>query len=215
MTRTGRTLFAALTTILAAALLTLSGPDVARAQETFSPLQLNPYVGAFVFDDSELNDVGLEVNIGPILGARLVAPFGRVWWLEGAYGFAFLSVEESEFRDEPGDVEADLGAHLFYGAAVYRIGGEDVATELLLSAGLGAILLDPETGDSATELMIPLGVGFTHPVNEWITFRGDVRDHVVFCTASDDAEQGEFTACLDDEGLNNFEISAGLLFRLR
>lgn len=213
MTRTGRTLLAP--TLLAAALLTMASSDAARAQETSWPLHLNPYVGAFVFDDSELNDAGLEVNIGPIIGARLVAPFGRAWSLEGAYGFAFLSVEESEFRDGLGDVEADLGAHLFYGAAIYRIGGQDVATELLLTAGAGAIFLDPETGDSATELMVPLGVGFTHPVNEWITFRGDVRDHIVFCTASDDAEEGEFTACLDDEGLNNFEISAGLLFRLR
>lgn len=223
MTRTGRTpLAATLARMLTLhAILTLvailSAPHAARGQETSRwQVHLNPYLGAFVFDDSEANDVGLEVNIGPILGARIVAPFRPAWWLEGAYGFAFLSVEPSEFREEdPDAVETDLGAHLLYGAIIYRIGSPDVATALLLSAGAGAIFLDPESGDGEAEFMIPLGVGFTHPVNDWITFRGDVKDHIVFCTASDGADANAFPACLDDEGLNNFEISGGLMFRLR
>jgi hypothetical protein len=60
--------------------------------------------------------------------------------------------------------------------------------------------------------MIPLAVGFTHPVNDWITFRGDVRDHIQFCSEAE--SEGDFAPCIGDEMLNHFEVSGGLEFWL-
>lgn len=173
---------------------------------------VNPYVGAFVFDDSELNDIGREVNIGPLLGVRGTVPLTPVWWVEAAYGLAWMTVEPSEFQDDTEDIERDLAQHLLYAAAGYRIGSDELPTRLLLSAGAGISVLSPEGGDTAAHFMIPLGVGFTHPVNDWITFRGDAVDHIVFCTAQ---SGDDFSACLDDEALNHIQLSGGLQFRVR
>ena len=192
----------------------LAGPTSLGAQATREwEVHVNPYVGVLVFDDSELNEVGREANIGPLLGGRVTVPLSRAWWVEGAYGYAALTVEPSDSRDPQAAADHDLGVHLFYGAAGYLIGSREVPTRLLLSAGLGGITLQPEGDDSTTHFLATVGVGFTHPVNDWITFRGDARDLVEFCR-EDDAS-GAFRACLNDEALNHIEVSGGLQFKVR
>ncbi|HYO46336.1 MAG TPA: hypothetical protein VEY33_06560 [Gemmatimonadota bacterium] len=210
--RPGRWIFVAL---LAVAGLASAATPAALAQGlTGTRVGVNPYVGAFIFDDGELQAIGREANLGPTLGARLNVGVGRSWQFDVGYGYAQVETELSEFVDFPDpEDQIELDVHSIYGAVDYFIGGsQEIPTRLLLSAGLGFMVINPETGDGDASFMIPLAVGFTHPVNDWITFRGEVRDHLQFCSAADAV--GEFAPCLGDELLNHFEVSGGLEFWL-
>ena len=195
--------------IAVVALALLAAP--ADAQVRF---ELNPYAGVLVFDDSELEERGLEVNPAAMIGARAGVLLSDRWQVEGGWGWARSSIEASEFVDFPDpDSEVDVDIHLLYGALDLFVLDPDVRTKLLLTAGAGLVAVDPATeGDAGVDFTVELGVGFTHPVNEWITFRGDLRDHLTFCSADLDAD--EFQSCSGDEVLNHVEISAGLEFWL-
>ncbi|MBW3660384.1 MAG: outer membrane beta-barrel protein [Gemmatimonadetes bacterium] len=176
-------------------------------------VEANPYVGAFVLDDSELEEAGLEADIGPILGGRVGVTLGDDWLIEGSYGYASVSLEESEFTGGPvEEFENDLGVHLVHGSIGYLIGTDVAPTKLVLTAGTGVMWVDPEVGESDADFLVGLGAGFTHPVNEWIAFKGDFRDHITFCSAPERVD--DFSVCSEDEALNNFEISGGLQFFL-
>jgi hypothetical protein len=210
--RQGRWIFVALLAV--AGLTSVTTPAALAQGFAGTRVGVNPHVGVFLFDDGELQEIGREANVGPSLGARLNVEVGRNWQFDVGYGYAQVETELSEFADFPdpeGQIELDV--HSIYGAADYFIGGsQEIPTRLLLSAGLGFMVVNPEVGDGDASFMIPLAVGFTHPVNDWITFRGEVRDHLQFCSAADDA--GEFTPCIGDEMLNHFEVSGGLEFWL-
>lgn len=176
-------------------------------------LEVNPYAGVLVFDDSELEERGLEVNPAAMVGARVVVGLTDRWRAEGGWGIAHSSIEPSEFTQFPDpDLDVDVNVHVFYGAANLLVLDPDVRTKLLLTAGAGGVAVDPANGDVGTNFAINLGVGFTHPVNDWITFRGDVRDHLAFCSGEPGSEK--FQSCSGDEVLNHVEVSAGLEFRL-
>lgn len=207
--RSGRWIFVA----LLAAGLAPAGTSSAHAQGvTGTRVGVNPYVGAFIFDDGELQPIGREANTVPMLGARLNVGVSRRWQFDVAYGYAQVETELSEFVDFPDpEDQIELDVHSFYGAADFFIGGnQEIPTRLMLSAGLGFMVVNPEEGDGDLDFMIPVAVGFTHPMNDWITFRGEVRDHIQFCSTADTA--GEFAPCLGDELLDHFEVSGGLEF---
>lgn len=187
-------------------------PTVLAQGLTGTRVGVNPYAGAFIFDDGELQSIGREANVAPMLGARLNVGVNRRWQFDFAYGYAQVETELSEFVDFPDpEDQIELDVHSLYAAADYFIGGnQDIPTRLMLSAGLGFLIVNPEVGDGDADFMIPLAVGFTHPMNDWITFRGEVRDHVQFCSTADTAD--EFAPCLGDELLNHFEVSGGLEF---
>ena len=210
--RPGRWIFVAL---LAAGGLAPTATPAALAQGlTSKRVGVNPYVGVLLFDDGELQEIGREANVAPTLGARLNVGVGRSWQFDVGYGYAQVETELSEFTDFPDpEDQIELDVHSIYGAADYFIGGsQEIPTRLLLSAGLGFMIINPEEGDGDASFMIPLAVGFTHPVNDWITFRGDVRDHLQFCSAAD--SEDDFAPCIGDEMLNHFEVSGGLEFWL-
>lgn len=193
-------------------LLSFAAPAAAqRPSEGWVRVAVNPYVGLLFLDDDELRDgAGVEIDPGPLLGGRVGVAIGEDWRVEGAYGWASGSLEESEFVDFPVfEPDMDLSIHLFYGAVDYLIASGEAPTRLLLSAGLGGMMIDPEVGESDMDFMATLGAGFTHPVNDWITFRGEARDHIVFCS---EKPEGEFALCFEDEPLHNFEVSGGLEF---
>ena len=208
--RPGRWIFVAL---LAAAGFVPAVTPVALAQGvTGTRVGVNPYFGAFVFDDGELQAIGREANLVPMLGTRLNIGVNRRWQFDIGYGYAQVETELSEFVDFPDpEDQIELDVHSLYGAADFFIGGsQEIPTRLLLSAGLGFMIVNPETGDGDLDFMIPLAVGFAHPFNDRITFRGEVRDHIQFCSGADTA--GEFAPCLGDELLDHFEVSGGLEF---
>ena len=207
--RSARWIFVA----LLAAGLSPAGTRSALAQAlTETRVGVNPYVGLFIFDDGELQPIGREANVAMTLGARLNVGLSRRWQVDAAYGYAQVETELSEFVDFPDpEDQIELDVHSFYGAADFFLGGnQEIPTRLMLSAGLGFLIVNPEERDGDVDFMIPLAIGFTHPVNDWVTFRGEVRDHVQFCSTADSAE--EFAPCLGDELLNHFEVSGGLEF---
>ena len=210
--RPGRWIFVAL--LAAGGLAPAATPAVLAQGVTGTRVGVNPYVGVFLFDDGELQEIGREANVGPTLGARLNVQVSRSWQFDVGYGYAQVETELSEFTDFPDpEDQIELDVHSIYGAADYFIGGsQEIRTRLLLSAGLGFMIINPEEGDGDASFMIPLAVGFTHPVNDWITFRGEVRDHLQFCSEADDED--DFAPCIGDEMLNHFELSGGLEFWL-
>lgn len=174
---------------------------------------VSPTVGFFLFDDDAITEaVGVEVEPAVIFGARLGYAFARSWQVEGGYGYAPLSTEPAQFQEGDPELElADLDAHVLYAAINYLLTYAENPTAFLLSAGGGIMILNPEVGDSSTDPMIDFGVGFTHPLSDRISIRGEARDHMVFCGAPD--FNFESSACpLDDETLHNFEVSASLQF---
>lgn len=199
---------------LTAAALLLAIPAPAQvATESYVEVRVNPYGGVFAFDNGGIEAAGAEVDIAGIAGGRVVIGFGERWQVEGGYGFSPLTIEASEFADFPEpELDRDVNAHLFYGAVGLMIGSEVAPTKLLLTAGVGGLALDPEEGESDTDFLVTLGAGFTHPINDWIRFRGDFRDHITFCEAP--ARLTDPTSCVEDETLNNIEVSGGLEFRV-
>lgn len=196
-------------------LLALLSGSTARAQEiALWRFNVSPYAGVFVFDDDELDELGVEVDIGPILGGRVGYSLAPSWQIEAAYGIAPLSTEISEFVvDETPEAElGDLTVHLFYGAINYLLAYEANPTKLLLTAGVGGLIQDPEGGDSDGDFLLELGIGFTHPARDWITIRGEARDHIAFCSAEG---VGETSACpVDDDVLHHIEVSGAVQFWL-
>ena len=192
--------------------------STAQAQDTaLRRFNVGPYAGVFFFDDDELVDaLGVEVDVGALLGARFGYALDRSWQIEGVYGITSLSTEVTEFQGDQGEEElGEITAHLIYGAIEYLLRYEDNPTALLLSAGAGTIILDPEGegADAEAEFLLDLGIGFTHPVSDWITFRGDVRDHIHFCGGAEGV--GDTSACpADDDVLHHIEVSAGAQFWL-
>lgn len=160
---------------------------------------VQPYFGALVFDDSGVDGV-LEIDPGALVGARLLLGVGDSWRLEGGYGFSPLSVDVFDQSEQD-----DIDVHLVYGGLTY-VGGSD-ATRVLLSGGFGFMALSSEDLDTSADPMASVAIGFTHPIGERVTFRGEVRDHIVFCSA--DLE--EVSACFfDDQALNHIEVSGGV-----
>jgi hypothetical protein len=207
--RSSRWIFVAL---LAAGFSPPGTPSALAQALTETRVGVNPYVGFFIFDDGELQAIGREANVAMTLGARLNVGLSRRWQVDASYGYAQVETERSEFVDFPDpEDQIELDVHSVYGAADFFLGGnQEIPTRLMLSAGLGFMIVNPEEGDGDVDFMIPLAIGFTHPVNDWVTFRGEVRDHVQFCSTADSAE--EFAPCLGDELLNHFEGSGGLEF---
>lgn len=199
---------------MAFATVLLATPALAQSNAArWLGVEVNPYAGVFVFDDSELEKSGVEADLGATVGGRLGAAIGDDWLIEGSYGYASVTLEASEFVDFPDpDFETDLAVHLLDATVSYLISTDVAPTRLALTAGAGAMWVDPEVGESDADFMITVGAGFTHPINEWISFKGDFRDHVTFCSGPE--RDGEFSACVEEEALNHFEISGGLQFYL-
>ncbi len=182
----------------------------ARAQNPGS-IVINPYAGAIVFDDGAVNDLGLEVDVGAIFGGRLIVSLPGNFRLFGAYGYAPLSMEASEFVGEPLAItDLDANSHVYYGGFEYNLYSRVSPTTLLLSAGIGGMTVDLEGVDDQTDFLASLGVGFTHRASDRITFRAEVRDHIMFCSSDAGGVVEEIAACFNDEILNHFEISGGL-----
>jgi len=179
-----------------------------RAQ-SYDQLAINPYGGALIFDDGATEDLGLEVDVGPIVGGRLIVALGSDWRLVGGYGYMPLNMEASQFQVALPDIDLDLNAHVVYGGVEYLLHTRQAPTALLLSAGVGAMVVDLEGIDETTDFMFTVAVGFTHPINDRIAFRGEFRDHIVLCNA--DGEGVVVAAiCFSDETLNHIEISGGI-----
>jgi hypothetical protein len=180
-----------------------------RAQN-FGNIAINPYGGALIFDDGAVSDLGLEVDVGAIFGGRLIFSLPGNFRLFGAYGYAPLSMEASQFVVEQPTTELDANGHLFYGGFEYNLLSRVSPTTLLLSAGAGGMVFDVEGVDDETDFIVSVAAGLNHEASDRITFRAEVRDHIVFCTSSAGGVVEQVAACFSDETLNHIEISGGI-----
>lgn len=182
----------------------------ARAQNVGN-VAINPYAGVIIFDDGAVNDLGLEVDVGAIFGGRLILSLPGNFRLFGAYGYAPLSMEASQFVGEPLTItDLDANSHVYYGGLEYNLFSRLSPTTLLLSAGVGGMTVDVEGVDDQTDFLASLGAGFTHRASDRITFRAEVRDHIMFCTSDAGGVVEQVAACFNDETLNHIEISGGI-----
>ena len=205
---------------LAVALITLCLASTGQAfgQGTWS---LNPYAGVYIADEGGLQDAGDEegitVSIDPavLVGGRLGFVSAANWGFEVGYGYSPLSLTV----EEDSDFSIDATAQLFYGALNYSFPSSSAA-KFFLSAGAGGIHLSGDDADfdegsetSSTELLANVGGGVMWWLNDRLSLRADVKDHIQFCKAADTDDS--FSACpLDDKALNNIEISGGVAFQL-
>lgn len=183
----------------------LSAPEPAHSQRV--GIALNPYLGYYAFDESSFEDALDQVDLdsGAIYGLRLALGGHEGLSLDLSYGRASVD-GEFEFDEILQAEEADID--LFYGALNYHL---PLPIDVFLSGGLGGIRYAPEERDSDTNLLVNYGAGFTFPIG-LARLRADIKDHVDLCDAPDDIGGFDFGACLEDEGLHNIEISAGLEF---
>lgn len=178
--------------------------------QNFGNIAINPYGGALIFDDGAVNDLGLEVDVGAIFGGRLIFSLPGNWRLFGAYGYAPLTMEASQFLVEQPVTELDVDSHLFYGGFEYNLLSRVAPTTLLLSVGAGGMVFDLEGVDDETDFMLSVAAGLNHGASDRITFRAEVRDHIVFCTSDAEGVVEQVAACFSDETLNHIEISGGI-----
>lgn len=179
--------------------------------QSFGNIAINPYGGVLIFDDGAVNDLGLEVDVGAIAGGRVIFSLPGNFRLFGAYGYAPLTMNASQFVGAPLTVtDLDANSHIYYGGFEYNLFSRVSPTTLLLSAGLGGMTVDLQGVDDETDFLVSLGVGFTHEASDRITFRGEVRDHIAFCTSSAGGVVQQVAACFTDETLNHFEVSGGI-----
>lgn len=185
----------------------LAMPDSVAAQRI--GIALNPYLGYYAFDESSFEDALDQVDLdsGAIYGLRLALGGHEGLSLDLSYGRASVD-GEFEFDEVLEREEADID--LFYGALNYHL---PLPVDIFLSGGLGGIRYAPEERDSDTNLLVNYGAGFTFPIG-LLRLRADIKDHVDLCDAPDDIGDFDFGACLEDEALQNIEVSAGLEFGL-
>lgn len=185
----------------------LALPDPVAAQRI--GIALNPYLGYYAFDESSFEDALDQVDLdsGAIYGLRLALGGHEGLSLDLSYGRASVD-GEFEFDEVLEREEADID--LFYGALNYHL---PLPVDIFLSGGLGGIRYAPEERDSDTNLLVNYGAGFTFPIG-LVRLRADIKDHVDLCDAPDDIGDFDFGACLEDEALQNIEVSAGLEFGL-
>ena len=191
--------------VLAAALIT-SAPAPAAAQRI--GIAVNPYVGAYHFDESSFEDAfdGVDVDADPIYGLRLA--LGGHSGLSLDLGYGRTGVEGEVVTDDI-VLDEDATIDLFYGALDYHL--PLPVLDLFISGGAGAIRYEPDDRDGQTNVLVNYGLGATFPLGG-LRLRADVKDHVDLCDGPDEDELDEFDfgACLEDEALHNIELSVGL-----
>ena len=204
--------------ILAAmACLVLIGARGAAAQG----FTFNPYAGVLIADDGGLEDAvageDLTLSIDPALiaGLRLGMASRSNVGFEAGYGYSPLNIEISEGGVS---LDVDATAHLYYAALVYTLTRTD-AVSFFLSGGAGGITISGDEDffdgaeNSSTDLMVNVGGGLLWQASDRFAVRLDAKDHIGFCSASDDED--DFTMCpLDDKALNHIELSGGITLQL-
>lgn len=173
---------------------------------------INPYVGYYHFDESSFEDAfdDVDLNADPIYGVRLELGGHTGFSVDLAYGRTGVDGEVVVDDAPLTELDEDSTIDLFYGALNYHL--PIPVLDLFLSGGLGAIRYDPgDRGDGTTDLLVNYGAGVSVPVGAF-RIRADVKDHVDLCHApsADEIDDFDFGACLEDETLQNIELSAGV-----
>lgn len=191
----------------AAAIAALLAPTPAAAQEL--GVAINPYVGYYHFDQSSFEDAfdDVDLNADPIYGVRLGLGGHTGFSVDLAYGRTGV---DGDFQDGNLVIDEDSTIELYYGALDYHL--PIPVLDLFVSGGLGAIRYEADDRDAVTDLLVNYGAGVTVPIGAIVRVRADIKDHVDLCDApsAEEIEDFDFGACLEDDALQNIELSAGV-----
>ncbi len=169
---------------------------------------VQPVVGIFIPDDDEMEAIGIEFDTALLLGVQGGYVLTPSWEMTLTYAFSPLYGRFEEGFTEPGQHD---NAHMYYGAVQYTPLRHE-ALALLLSAGVGGLIISPEgTATSSHDPLMNLGGGLRWHESARLAVQGLIQDNVHFCRRQGQ-NQGRLTLCPpEDRILHHFQISAGIL----
>ncbi len=130
------------------------------------------FVGGELFDlDHELNAAGIDIDFDVFFGGRFEYRFSPHFGVEGSASF---SPAAAEVLGGPGSSTRDIDVWDIHGNLVYHILPES-RIDVYATGGLGARILDIDTGNTENYFAINFGGGALVPLNERWAVRGDVR----------------------------------------
>lgn len=142
------------TVLLSTVFLLLCVPLAALAEIREGSIELNPYGGFQMFNDSTAHDKG------SVYGLRLGYNFTKNLGVEAAYDYA---------RSQARMYHADLIYHFM----------PEKSFNPFLVGGIGGARMDPENGDKYDEYLVNVGAGFKYFFTKNIALRADVRDMMI------------------------------------
>ncbi|WP_300675047.1 OmpA family protein [Desulfoluna sp.] len=146
--------------VLIAVVAFWSGPS--GAEEATYRFELSPMVGGHIFEGNQSLDDGYT------LGLTAGFPVNDRWTLEG--GFTWISAETEM-------ANIDVDGQRFSLDALFHFMPDNAMRPFVLIGG-GALRLDPEVGDSETDVMAEYGAGIKYAVMPNLDLRAELR-HVM------------------------------------
>ncbi len=191
----------------------LLAPAQVQAQgESFQEkdILITGFFGGQIFDlGDELKDAGADLASDVFFGGRVEYRFSPHFGLEGSASF---SPTAADVLGGPGSSTRDIDVWDIHGNLVYHILPES-RIDVYATGGLGARILDIETGDSESYLAGNFGGGVLVPLNEHWAVRGDARWFVYSIDDLDPSSAGALGVAPDfDETVYDLKISAGVTF---
>lgn len=175
------TVFRSFLMALCVGLICLTGWPGLAATHSGKKFSVSPMLGGYVFEGDQNLDDDLTYSLG--LGYNLTDS----WSTEFVLNYFNTDFE----RDRSGE---NVDGLLYRLDTLYHFMPESSLVPYL-AGGIGGITLDPDCGDSDTDLLLNYGVGLKYFFTDSLALRGDLR-HVL---AFGDPE-------------NNFIYSAGLVY---
>lgn len=194
-------------------LIFLLAPAQVQAQgESFQEkdILITGFFGGQIFDlGDELKDAGADLASDVFFGGRVEYRFSPHFGVEGSASF---SPTTAEVLGGPGSSTRDIDVWDIHGNLVYHILPE-ARIDVYATGGLGARILDIDTGDSESYLAGNFGGGALVPLNEHWAVRGDAR---WFVYSIDDLDPSSAVALGVapgfDKTLYDLQISVGVTF---
>ena len=161
------------------------------------------FVGGELFDlGHELKDAGIDIDFDVFFGGRFEYRFSPHFGVEGSASFSPAAAE----------VLGDIDVWDIHGNLVYHILPES-RIDVYATGGLGARILDIDTGDTENYFAVNFGGGALVPLNEHWAVRGDARWFVYSVNDLDPSSAGALGVAPDfDETFYDLQISGGLTF---
>jgi len=168
------------------------------------------FVGGQIFDlGDELKDAGADIDSDVFFGGRVEYRFSPHFGVEGSTSF---SPAAADVLGGPGSSTRDIDVWDIHGNLVYHILPES-RIDVYATGGLGARILDIETGDTESYFAGNFGGGVLVPLNEHWAVGGEARWFVYSVDDLDPSSAGALGVAPDfNETLYDLQISGGLTF---
>ncbi len=168
------------------------------------------FVGWQIFDlGDELKDAGVDIDSDVLFGGRFAYRFSPPIGVEGSASF---SPATADILGGSGSSTRDIDAWDIHGNLVYHILPES-RIDVYATWGIGARILDIDTGDTENYFAGNFGGGALVPLNEHWAVRGDAR-WFVYSVNDLDPSSAEALGVAPgfDETVYDLKISGGVTF---